>query len=110
MALGYRSKVDTNHGSIVKRLRKCGWSVQSLASIGAGCPDLVVGVDGGYNVLMELKVHGEKLNKDQKKWHANWRGTVFTVYSPEEAEAVCRAVKLTMDAMRVSAQLEVGNG
>ncbi len=85
------AKVDSNHAEITNHLRSRGWSVQSLAKIGDGCADVVVGAMK-ENILLEYKVKGGKLNALQRKWHANWQGDVFTVYSPEEAEAVVLAV------------------
>ncbi|HJP47915.1 hypothetical protein [Acinetobacter venetianus] len=40
------AKIDANQTEIVKALRKFGASVQSLASTGKGCPDLLVGFRG----------------------------------------------------------------
>ena len=52
------AKVDTNHREIVAALERCGCSVQSLAAVGAGVPDLLVGVAaraGRLTLLMEVK-------------------------------------------------------
>ncbi len=84
------SKVDENQGAIVNKLRKKGYTVQSLASVGRGCPDLLVGKDG-VNILLELKMPREKLNPGQRAWHDSWLGTVYTVFSDEEALAICEA-------------------
>lgn len=78
------AKVDRNHKIIVDSLRKYGATVQSLATIGNGCPDIVVGFMG-YNLLMEIKVPGCKLTIDESVWHDKWNGTVFVVHSPLEA-------------------------
>ena len=48
------AKVDANHSTIVKALRDVGATVLSLASMGHGCPDLVIGKDG-KNWLVEVK-------------------------------------------------------
>lgn len=95
-------KVDSNHGEIVNHLRKLGWSVTSLAKVGSGAPDLVVGVDG-VNVLLELKMPGEKLNDFEKAWHESWRGRVYVVHSVSEAVDVCAdVVSEVMKNMRLS--------
>ncbi len=86
-------KVDANHGSIVDALRARGWSVTSLAKVGFGAPDVVVGLDG-INVLLELKMPKEKLTGDEVKWHAGWRGTCYIAFSAEQAIAICLAVAL----------------
>lgn len=84
-----RARLDRNHAEIVLALRKSGASVQSLASVGEGCPDILVGKNG-ITLLMEIKdglaIPCEKrLTDDQKEWHAAWRGQVCVVESAEEA-------------------------
>ena len=83
------ARVDDNHPEIVKALRQIGASVQSLASMGQGVPDLLVGY-AGANVLLEVKDSGKsasarKLTPDEEQWHWEWRGTVIVVNSIEEA-------------------------
>lgn len=78
------ARVDENHAEIVIALRKAGCSVLSLAPIGKGAPDLVVG-HGGRNTLIEVKRGAGKLNEQQKAFRANWRGDVCVVRSVEEA-------------------------
>lgn len=77
-------RIDENHGQIVSALRQCGFSVQSLASIGNGVPDLLVGRNG-RNHLFEVKVRGAKLTEDEEKFQQRWRGQVDTITSLEEA-------------------------
>lgn len=48
------AKVDDNQREIVDALRKRGCFVQSLAPIGTGCSDLLVGRNGKW-LLMEVK-------------------------------------------------------
>jgi hypothetical protein len=81
------AKVDANHAEIVDGLRAMGVSVQSLAAVGDGCPDLLCGFRTS-NVLIEVKVPGEKLNVVQKHWHADWRGTAHVVWSLSDAITV----------------------
>jgi hypothetical protein len=86
------AKVDANHSLIVGALISCGATVQSLAVIGKGCPDILIGWKGS-NYLVEIK-DGSKppskreLNPDQCKWHANWRGHVMVIESVEQALAM----------------------
>ncbi|MDP2271277.1 MAG: hypothetical protein Q8K32_11135 [Archangium sp.] len=78
--------VDANQVAIVAALRAAGATVQHLHEVGAGCPDLLVGV-AGLNVLLEVKnpaVKGE-LNAEQVKWHRNWRGQVQVVTTASQA-------------------------
>ena len=84
-----RAKVDDNHSAVVSALRQCGFTVQSLASVGSGCPDLLVGKNG-VNVLLEIKdghkiESKRKLTDDERVWIANWRGQVGVVEFPAEA-------------------------
>ena len=82
-------RTDANQAAIVKALRKAGASVQSLASVGDGCPDLLIGYRYG-NLLMEVKDPDQppskrKLTEGEELWHINWRGTVHIVESAETA-------------------------
>ena len=82
-------KVDLNQMEIVASLRKIGATVQSLATVGNGCPDLLVGFQG-INYLMEVKdgdkaPSAQKLTPDQVKWHLEWCGDVHIVRSVDDA-------------------------
>jgi len=90
-----RSKTDTNQTRIVEALRAAGCFVQSLASVGKGCPDLAVGADDRW-MLLEVKdgskpPSGRKLTDDEIKWHrkANQFAPVWTVYDEIGALWVC---------------------
>ena len=50
----YAAKIDSNQNEVVNALRKAGASVQSLAALGKGVPDLLVAIRG-VNLLMEIK-------------------------------------------------------
>lgn len=83
------AKVDGNHAEIASALRAAGCSVQSLAAIGAGCPDLLVGTER-VNVLLEIKdptqsPSDRRFTPAQKRWHAEWRGTAHVVETIEQA-------------------------
>jgi len=83
------AKVDANQTAVVSALRAAGASVQSLASVGKGVPDLLIGFRG-VNLLMEVKdgnkpKSAQKLTEDQLKWHGQWLGTISIVDSPEAA-------------------------
>ena len=79
-----RARVDMNHAEIVDALRRIGCSVQSLASVGDGCPDLLVGY-GGRNVLLEVKAPKGRPTSDQMTWGARWPGQLGIVRTVEEA-------------------------
>ena len=83
------AKVDENQAEIVRALRELGCSVQSLAAIGQGCPDLLVG-RWGRNVLMEIKDGSKspsrrKLTPAESDWISDWRGEVHVVETVDEA-------------------------
>jgi N-acetylmuramic acid 6-phosphate (MurNAc-6-P) etherase len=80
-------RIDKNHAEIVAAFRQMKCQVQSLASIGGGCPDLLVGVGGCYgNVLVEVKSAKGKLTPDQNRWVREWTGgQVFIVRSVDDA-------------------------
>ena len=84
-----RAKVDRNQAEIVAALRSVGASVQSLAAIGKGCPDLLVGWRGS-NYVIEVKdgrvvPSKRKLTPDQVRWHDAWNGRVHVVSSVTDA-------------------------
>ena len=83
------ARTDANQTAIVEALRKCGASVQSLAAVGKGVPDLLVGLRS-RNYLLEVKdgskpPSARKLTPDQEQWHLKWAGQVLTVTSAEDA-------------------------
>ena len=87
----YARKIDDNQKSIVKALRGIGCFVQSLASIGKGCPDLLVANKGKW-FLMELKdgskpVSAQKLSPDEIDWilSATRKAPVYLVRNVDEA-------------------------
>lgn len=90
------AKVDANQDQVVSALRAAGATVQSLAAVGQGIPDLLVAFRGEM-YLMEVK-DGAKppsaraLTPDQVKWHAGWGVPVHVVNHPEEALRAIGAV------------------
>jgi len=88
------AKVDANQPAVVVALRAVGASVQSLAQVGNGCPDLLVSHRGTL-YLLEVKdgakpKSARKLNAIQRQWHDGWRGTVYVVETPEQALAIIK--------------------
>lgn len=84
-------KIDSNHGSIVSALRQVGCTVQSLAAVGKGCPDLLVGING-RNYLFEVKNDDmppskQKLTPDEAIWNNEWKGQITVVTTADEAIA-----------------------
>ncbi len=85
---GHRGRTDANHTAIVKALRQVGASVQSLASVGRGCPDLLVGfLDVTH--LIEVKDGANGLTSHEQAWVDSWRGqSVRIAYSVADALAI----------------------
>jgi hypothetical protein len=52
--------------------------------LGKGFPDLICWSRGRY-VLLECKVPGERINKQQAEFIATCPGEIHVVHSPEEA-------------------------
>jgi hypothetical protein len=83
------AKIDANHAAVVLALRSAGASVQSLAGVGKGVPDLLVGFKN-QTLLMEVK-DGFKppsrrlLTEDQLKWHGSWNGGALAVVDSPDA-------------------------
>lgn len=91
-------KLDANQNAIVAALRQYGATVQSLAAIGNGCPDILVGWRG-KTAILEIK-DGAKppskraLTPDQLDWHARWQGgTLAVVDNIESAIRVLRVME-----------------
>jgi Holliday junction resolvase len=80
----HNAKTDANQKEIVDALRKAGFSVQCLSTVGKGFPDLLVGFDF-ENHLIEVKDGLKaKLNDDQVIWHSKWNGQVHVIHNMEE--------------------------
>jgi len=89
------AKIDANQRQIVAALRAVGASVRSLAAIGEGCPDLLVGYRS-RNYLLEVKRDAKaKLTPEQELFFQSWRGPVYRVNSVDEALAVIGLVTTT---------------
>lgn len=90
------AKIDANQEQIVMALRVVGATVQSLAGVGKGVPDLLVGYQG-ETYLIEVK-DGDKvpsarsLTIDQEDWHGKWTGgTLRVANNVEEALNIIEA-------------------
>lgn len=91
------SRVDSNHAEIARALRGVGASVISLAAVGDGCPDLLVGYRR-VQYLLEIKdgtkpPSRRKRTPDQIKFAETWRGSHALVNNPREALQAIGATK-----------------
>lgn len=88
------AKIDDNQPDIVDALRKAGARVLSLASVGNGCPDLLVGAHGKL-ILMEIK-DGSKSPSERKltpmeiSFFNAWKG--YEVHKVENVEQALAAI------------------
>ncbi len=90
MRRGHKGRVDKNHGIVVEALEKAGAQVQSLASVGEGCPDLMAWYRGRV-VLLEVKGPKGKLTADQAAFiKKGW--PVWVVTTPDEAIAALQVM------------------
>ena len=83
------AKTDANQTQVTSALRAAGASVQSLAAVGKGVPDLLVGYKG-TTLLMEVKdgrkaPSAQRLTEDQLRWHGAWKGGSLAVVDGPEA-------------------------
>ena len=83
------AKIDANQEQVVTALRAAGATVQSLAGVGKGTPDLLVGYKG-QTLLMEVKdgfkpPSKKSLNEDQLRWHGSWKGGALAVVDGPDA-------------------------
>ena len=83
------AKIDANHEAVVLALRAAGATVQSLAGVGKGVPDLLVGYKG-QTLLMEIKdgftpPSARLLTEDQLRWHGSWKGGALAVVDSPDA-------------------------
>lgn len=76
--------IDANQNVIVDALRAVGCTVKSLAAVGLGFPDLIVGYRG-QNFLLEIKSEKGKLRPTQKEFFEWWQGQSDLVREIEEA-------------------------
>jgi hypothetical protein len=90
------ARVDENQENVVKALRAVGATVQTLAAVGKGVPDLLVGYQG-QTFLLEVK-DGKKppserrLTEDQLVWHGAWRGGPLAVV--DSVDAALRVIRV----------------
>ena len=89
------AKIDPNQPDIVRALRAAGATVRSLAGVGDGCPDLLVGFRGA-NYVLEVKdpesQRGLMLTPKQEIFFNTWGGQKALVASVLQALAAIGAV------------------
>ena len=87
------SRVDANHGDIVKAAEQAFCSVLQLHQVGGGCPDLILGRKWRYgpqNLLVEVKTEDGELTPDQIRFHREWRGQKAIIRSVDDLLALLK--------------------
>ena len=72
----WANRRDGNHVEIVKDLAKLGFEVVDTSRVGDGFPDLIVGYKGKTG-LVEIKIKGQGLGKEQAEFHSRWTGGII---------------------------------
>ena len=88
----FARRVDENHAQVVAMFRALGCTVHSTASVGAGFPDLAVGL-GGRTYLVEVKdgrkvPSARRLTPLELKFAETWRGGWHLVECREDVVAL----------------------
>jgi hypothetical protein len=84
----HNPKRDGNEKGIVSYFKKIGFSVERLNT-----PlDLLVGYKK-RNYLVEVKMTGSGLNKNQVKFTKDWKGQFIVINSIEQAQTFAKDVK-----------------
>lgn len=89
------ARLDDNHLEIVDAFEKLGCTVLSLAAMGKGCPDLLVGCDL-RNYLVEVKNPEQdpckrRLTPDEMKFQKGWRGQWSLIEQVQEVPTFVKA-------------------
>lgn len=80
--------LDKNHKEIVAYLEKLGYSVLSLASMGAGCPDIIISTKEEMWFAEIKDGKKAKTTADQKSFYRRWKGKpVIFLRSKEDVRA-----------------------
>lgn len=98
-------KVDKNQPRLVKKFRELGATVFHLHTVGAGCPDLLVGLHG-HNFICEVKDEIGHLTKAQVDFHSTWAGLVWIARTEDDVEKI---VKFYSDLVPLHALENVSN-
>lgn len=100
------AKLDANQAQVVSALEAAGATVQSLAAVGKGVPDLLVMFRANL-FLLEVKdgakpKSAQKLTDAQAKWHQTWGAMVEVVNGPEAALRAIGAINPLDELAKVS--------
>ncbi len=80
----YARKIDNSQHEVIEELRRLGCSVTAIQSTKAGCPDLLVGLNG-HTFLIEVKTGKNTLRIEQLSWVQAWKGSRVAVVNNAES-------------------------
>lgn len=69
-----KNRRDFNHQEIVAAFREAGCSVQDASRVGAGCPDLFVGLDRRHHAVEVKQPKTGRVQHTQIQWASETRG------------------------------------
>lgn len=84
-----RTKRDASHTPIVNELRRRGYSVCDLSSVGGSVPDILI-ADKDHAVLVELKEPLGAIYIGQLKFMVEWKGRCAFAKDVSECIAIMR--------------------
>ena len=85
-----KTQRDKSHLSIANNLRQRGFAVLDLASVGEGCPDMLVS-SGHYTALVEVKEPDGVVYADQLMFIATWIGDAMFASNADEVVGAFQA-------------------
>lgn len=94
-----KRKRDANHGEVTAAYLGEGCSVCDLALAGEGKPDIIVGIDGRVNDLVEIKnpLGRNRVEENQVEFSDAWQGRKpLVVRSADEARAHVARVRIAL--------------
>lgn len=88
-----RGRRDNNHKEIIDAIRPIA-PVRDLADAGAGVPDIIVWVNGGWQLAdiknLNTKYGRDGLNPTQKNWASQPGGPVYLIHNIDEGIQLAR--------------------
>lgn len=89
-----KPRLDNTQIQVVAALREAGAAVTSLASAGAGIPDLLVSYRGQW-FLIECKSPGGRLTEKQRRWHGSQQAPIYVCQNGYDALEAIHAAPIT---------------
>ena len=94
------ARKDANQDELVEVARLYDCSVAYTFRLGDGFPDLVLGIDRMFNLLVEAKRPGGHLTPDEARFRDGWRGQYDAVYTPEQLAVLVQKYRRLGNVLR----------